>query len=181
MSNTCVNALKLSGPRQTRDGFIADISADLEYGFLETHVPVPEGAHPAEVWGTTGIKGPISLKSDSPESEICFRTHWRPPLLWLEQVAQLFPALKFELYCSSIEGVFGGYARADNGELETVDHCKSEFAEFFEVRGWPGFFLPFWEQPGFVWPGQEGADETEIASAEAATTLPADDGAGPPF
>jgi len=152
VSNTCFNTVKFSGPRPSLERFAADLAPALDHDFLRVHVPVAKGVPETEAWGTRGVKGRVSMSLDADGMQACFDTHWSPPHLWFERVARMFPSFTLQLYCGSIEGAYGGYLRAAGGEVQIMDLCKRDFARFFEERGWPGYFVPYWEDPDFEWP-----------------------------
>jgi hypothetical protein len=158
MSNTCFNTLLLSGPNTDRERFSAEVGAnEPSYDFFAVHVPVLEGDHPTDYWGTKGIKDVWRDVHDAERTEYYIRTAWGPPWRWFEQLAPLFPGLRLELFFGSIEGAFGGYMLAEGGRVVTFDHVEGRFTDFFAERGRPGFFIPYWENDELL--AEEAAEE----------------------
>ncbi len=60
MSNTCNNALVLTGPGAERDRFVADVTGAQPWELLAVHVPL-NGRTPADGWGTGGVKYSVDV------------------------------------------------------------------------------------------------------------------------
>lgn len=151
MPNWCENNLTIIGEEELVSQFLRENIGDTEEQkdvlLFSNALPVAEGQHASDIWGTKwlpitnyiGFSQDESLqyKSDKviTRLDIAFDSAWSPPLGWLQEVASKYKGLMFNLsyveygigFLGRDSYIFGELSESYEGDVSYPDNEEQEY------------------------------------------------------